>query len=160
MAATGAGERRTFRAWPLWAVVGLLLALGFWLLGQRWTHTGKAPPSAPPQMPNTTYGAGDLPSLGGQRLEFTARVEEAAPSRAFWVGLRGGQRLLVLPIERDTPMEAVRAGEMLSLAGRLEKPASQDVLVREWNLDPRTAAILAREPLYLRAERIRPAAEK
>jgi hypothetical protein len=61
----------------------------------------------------------------------------------------------VLPIERDTPMDAVRYGETLSIAGRLEKPASRDELVRLWNLDPRTAAILAREPVYLRAEHIR-----
>ena len=96
----------------------------------------------------------------GDYVEFTARVDEVAPSRAFWIGLEDGRRLLVLPMERDTPMDAVRHGEMLSIAGRLEKPASQDVLVREWNLDPRTATILAHEPLYLRAERIRPAAGK
>lgn len=164
-----AGERRPLRAWPVWTVLGVLLALGFLLLTQRWTHTGKAPPFAPPQMPNTTYGtgstgpipsAGDLRALAGQRVEFTSRVQEAAPSRAFWVSLQDGKRLLVLPLERDTPMEGVRAGEMITVAGRLQRPASQDVIVREWNLDPRTAMLLAREPVYLRADRIRPATGK
>lgn len=160
MAEPGAGERRKLRTLPVWAAAGVLLALGFWLLGQRWTHTGQAPPFAPAQMPNTAYGTPDNRYQAGQRLEITARVEEAAPSRAFWIGPGQGKRLLVLPLERDTPMDAVRAGEMVAIVGRLEKPASPDVIVREWNLDPRTAAILAREPVYLRAESIRPAASK
>lgn len=143
MAAPEAGERRNLGVWPVWALVTVLLALGFWLF-----HAGK-----PPGTTSVTVPAGDY-------VEFTGRVDEGAPSRAFWIGLQDGKRLLVLPIERDTPMDAVRYGEMVSVAGRLEKPASQDVLVREWNLDPRTAAILAREPLYVRAERIRPAAQK
>ncbi len=146
MAAPGAGERRGFRAWPVWIALGILLALGFWLFSRRSQPTVKAPSSI--TLPNSDA-----------RI-FTGRVEEVAPSRAFWVRLEDGRRLLVLPMERDTPMDAVRHGEILSITGRLEKPASRDVIAREWNLDPRTAAILAREPLYLRAERIRPASQK
>ena len=155
MAKPEAGERRGLRVWPIWVIVGILLALGFWLFSSRRSiQTGAAHDIGP--VPT----ADEVRSKTGQRVEFTVRVDEVAPSRAFWVALQQGKRLLVLPVERDTPMDAVRHGEMLSIAGRLEKPASQDVIVREWNLDPRTANILAREPLYLRAERIRPAAAK
>lgn len=146
---TGPAAGRQARGKARFAGLALagLLGAGFWLLITSRTpgETVVPVPERPPAALNP--GAG---------VELSARVEEVAPSRAFWVA-QGGRRLLVLPVDRDTPMDAVRAGETVTVVGNLEKPASPAVLMREWGLDPRTAAILAREPVYLRARMIIPA---
>ncbi len=142
-----AGGRLKPHTWSVWLALAGVLGAGFWLVSLR------QPPAE--TAPDSRAQARDAPAAVA-RVEMSARVEEVAPSRAFWV-VEEGRRLLVLPLDRDTPMDAVRPGETVALVGQLEKPASPDVIMREWGLDPRTAAILAREPVYLRAQIIRPA---
>lgn len=146
--------------WTAWAFIVALLVLGAWMLSSRWGRTPAAapPPFPPPAQTNTLYesrirdvsgimNAPDKSRLSGTRVQLANLRVESVMGRAFTVA--GG--LMVVPLNDQTPMDAVRPGALLSVSGSLEKPASAEEIQREWKLDPATADRLAAQEIYLRA---------
>ncbi len=158
--------------WGLALAVAVLLGAGAWLVTVRSrapTAATAPPPFAPPQMPNTQYesrirsldaitGATDPHSMSGYRVEIANVPVVAVAGRAFWIADQQGRRIMVLPNNPNTPMDAVQAGRTVSITGAVTRPEAQDELAKELHLDAATAAKLASQPVFLRADSIRPGA--
>jgi hypothetical protein len=101
--------------------------------------------------------APDPGKLRGYRAELAnVRVAEVAPSRAFWIEDPQGRRVVVVPTNQNVPMDAAKPGSTVSIVGIVEKPGPEQQVAQNWHLDPITASKMAADPVFLRAESIRP----
>jgi hypothetical protein len=101
--------------------------------------------------------APDPRKLTGYRVELAnVQVAQVAPSRAFWIADPQGRRVMVVPTNPNVPMDAAKPGSTVSIVGTVEKPGPEQQVAHNWHLDPITAAKMAADPVFLRAESIRP----
>lgn len=148
--------------WPVWVAVIAVLAAGALVFALRTRTPEGGPPFTPPQQPNTAYmnrvrsleevtTAADPARLANYRVELAnLRVVEVA-GRNFWVADEAGRRVLVVPNNPQTPTDAVAQGRLVSITGAVRTPDAA-------KLDQETAALAAGQPVYLRADSIRPGA--
>ncbi len=146
--------------WPVWTAVVAVLAAAALVFALRTRTPEGGPPFAPPQRPDTIYmsrvrsleevtGARDPARLANYRVELANLPVVAVAGRVFWVADSAGRRVLVVPNRPETPTDAVGEGRLVSITGAVRTADS---------LDAETAALAAGQPVYLRADSIRPGA--
>lgn len=157
--------------WVLWVAIAILIIGGAWLVRTVRVRGAalKTPPYPPPQVSDTLYSnrihelgaittAPDSTKLTGFRVEL-ANVRVAAiagQSRAFWIADPQGRQIIVVPTNPNVPMDAAKPGRTVSLVGTVERSGPEPQLAQNWDLDPVTASKMAADPVFIRAESIRP----
>jgi hypothetical protein len=105
--------------------------------------------------PADLLAVSDLKSLIGKFVKInTANVLSVISDRGFYVGDSAGRRLFAV-LDRSLDkgvMEhivVVKKGQKLALGGTIESMPAETGALRRWTVDPKEAAQLAKQPVYL-----------
>jgi hypothetical protein len=103
----------------------------------------------------------DRPSLVGRQVQLTnVQVRSVVGDKAFWVGPSEAQRLFVVLDEERTPGTPtegrvnVNPGQTVTVSGVLRRSPSAEEARRRLGLSAANAATLAKEQIYLQAQRV------
>jgi hypothetical protein len=103
------------------------------------------------------WTAPDPSQLAGQALTVNDVPVRSKTGKALWIGYNDLARVMVVPTDA-TALDKIEAGQRVTLTGTVEKMPPADQARKQWSLPPDMQAQLAKEPVYIHAARVAPAA--
>ena len=104
------------------------------------------------------WTAPDPSQLAGQALTVNNVPVRSETGKALRIGYNDLAHVLVVPTDA-TALDRIEAGQRVTFSGTVEKMPPADQARKQWSLPADVQAQLAREPVYINATRIEPAAQ-
>jgi hypothetical protein len=144
------------------AIVAVLALIALWRVGAPVAPAADGTPSRPePLAPLTQIAEVVAGNAIGRRASLEGVAVREIPSpRTLWIGT-GDERVFAVldPVVKNPSLVPVQVGARLTLIGLVRAAPPEETAIRQWKVDPATAASVREHGTYLHVTEIRAGSE-